>query len=143
MFNFFKKRKQQPKNFKEILSGFTILEEKIEKVSQELECLKQENKFSVKKIGIIRFNPFKEVGGDQSFCLALLDSDDTGVVITSLYNREGNRVYGKAIKNSQSLYELSQEEKQAIEKAKNHKQNYEKNSKFNNSSANSGGSGTH
>ena len=141
MFNFFKKKKQQPKNFKEILCGFAILEEKIEKISKEIELLKKENKFSIKKIGVIRFNPFKEVGGDQSFCLALLDSDDTGVVITSLYNREGNRVYGKAIKNSRSQYELSQEEIKAIEKAKY--ENEHKDAKFNNSSANSSGSGAH
>jgi len=72
-------------------------------------------------VGIIRFNPFSEVGGDQSFSLALLNESNDGVVITSLYTRQENRVYGKPIKNGQSEYTLSEEEKQAIEKAKNSK----------------------
>jgi hypothetical protein len=68
-------------------------------------------------VGIVRFNPFSEVGGDQSFSIALLNENDDGVVITSLYTRQENRVYGKPIKNSQSEYSLSEEEKKAIEKA--------------------------
>jgi len=58
------------------------------------------------------------VGGDQSFSLALLDKRNSGVVITSLYAREGNRVYGKPIKEGTSEYPLSEEEKKAIEEAK-------------------------
>lgn len=117
MFNFFKKRKKEPENFREILDYFRNLEKNFEKLSEELENLKKESKFSVQKVGIVRFNPFSEVGGDQSFSIALLDGNDNGVVITSLYTREGNRVYGKPIKNGQSSYSLSEEEKQAIEKA--------------------------
>jgi hypothetical protein len=118
MIKFFKKNKKEPKNFKEILSQFKSLEKNFEKISEELENLKKENKFSIQKIGIVRFNPFSEVGGDQSFSLALLDGNDSGFVITSLYTREGNRVYGKPIKNGQSEYLLSEEEKEAINKAK-------------------------
>ena len=83
--------------------------------------IKKENKFSVQKIGIVRFNPFKEVGSDQSFSIALLNREDTGIIITSLYNREGNRVYGKPVKNGKSSYSLSKEEQTAIEKAKKSK----------------------
>jgi len=128
MFNFFKKRKE-PENLKEVLAQFTEahnelcarfkdLEKNFEKISEELENLKKESKFNIQKIGIVRFNPFKEIGGDQSFSIALLDGNDSGIVITSLYSREGNRVYGKPIKNGQSEYLLSVEEKEAIEKAK-------------------------
>lgn len=116
MFNFFKKKKE-PENLKEILSLFKKLEKNFEKLSLELENLKKESKFSVQKIGIVRFNPFSEVGGDQSFSIALLDGNNNGVVISSLYSREGNRVYGKPVKNGQSEYPLSQEEQRAIEKA--------------------------
>ena len=101
-----------------------------EKLSEELENLKKESKFSVQKIGIVRFNPFSEVGGDQSFSIALLDGNDNGVVITSLYTREGNRVYGKPIKNGRSEYSLSNEEKEVIEKAKSKNNGERKNKKF-------------
>jgi len=127
MFNFFKKRKKEPENFQEILDYFKNLEKDFEKLSQELENLKRESKFSVQKVGVVRFNPFKEVGGNQSFSIALLDGNNSGVVITSLYTREGNRVYGKPIKNGRAEYLLSEEEKEAINKAKYGKGN----SKFN------------
>ena len=131
MFKFFKKGKKEPENLKEVLAQFKGLEENFEKLSEELESLKKESKFSVQKIGIVRFNPFSEVGGDQSFSIALLDGNNDGIVITSLYSREENRVYGKPIKAGVSEYSLSEEEKQAIEKAKG-KKNEGKNKKFNN-----------
>ncbi len=69
------------------------------------------------KVGVIRFNPFSEVGGDQSFAIALLDRDNNGVVISSLYNRENCRFYGKPIVNGHSSYQLSDEEGEAIKRA--------------------------
>ena len=117
MFNFFKKKKKEPKNFKEILLQFKNLEKSFNKISQELKNLKKDSNFSFQKIGMVRFNPFKEIGGDQSFSIALLDGNNNGIVITSLYTREGNRVYGKSIKGGLSEYSLSNEEKEAIKKA--------------------------
>ena len=137
MLNFFKKRKKEPENLKEILAQFKDLEENFEKISQDLENFKKESLLSLQKVGTVRFNPFSEVGGDQSFSIALLDGNDDGVVITSLYSREGNRVYGKPIKAGQSEYSLSKEEKEAIEKAKINYGN--KNQKFNNSATGGGG----
>lgn len=119
MFNFFKKTKKEPENFEEILSHFQDLKKDFEKISKELVDLKKENQFSFQKIALIRFNPFSEVGGGQSFSVALLDANNDGVIITSLYTREGNRVYGKPIKDGQSEYQLSDEEKEVIEKAIN------------------------
>ena len=72
---------------------------------------------SVHKVGIVRFNPFNEVGGNQSFAIALLDDSGDGVTISSLFGREGTRVYAKAIKNKESEYKLSDEEKETIRKA--------------------------
>ncbi len=117
MFNPFKQKKE-PENLDEILSQFKDLEKNFGKISEELENLKKENKFSVQRVGVVRFNPFKEIGGDQSFSAALLDGNNDGIVITSLYTREGNRVYGKPIKAGLSEYLLSEEEKKAIEMAK-------------------------
>jgi len=116
MFKFFKKDKE-PKNLKEVLKQFEGLEKEVEKISEGLENLKKEGKFSIQKMGIVRYNPFSGVGGDQSFSVALLDGNNDGVVVTSLYSRDGNRVYGKPIKNGSSEYSLSDEEKKAIDKA--------------------------
>ena len=118
MLRFFKKTKKEPKNLKEVLDNIKDLEGDVKKLFQEIEGLKKEHEFSIQKVGIIRFNPFQEVGGDQSFSIALLDGNDNGIVITSLYTRNENRVYGKPIKFGSSDYSLSQEEKRAIEKAK-------------------------
>ena len=116
MFNFFKK--ENPENIDELLSQFKGLKKEFKKISKELNALKESGKIPVQKIGVIRFNPFKEAGGNQSFSIALLNANDDGVVITNLYGRDGSRAFAKSIKDSLSEYPLSQEEKEAIEQAK-------------------------
>ena len=69
---------------------------------------------SIQKVGVVRFNPFKETGGNQSFSIALLDSKDNGLVISSLFTRQGTRIYAKPVKNGKSTYQLSKEELEAI-----------------------------
>jgi len=72
------------------------------------------------KINLTRFNPFDELGGDQSFILCLLDNANSGVIITSLHNRDSTRVYAKAIKNGESdKLALSKEETKALIKTIN------------------------
>ena len=73
---------------------------------------------SIHKVGIVRFNPFKDIGGDQSFALALLDGKDSGITISSLHTREGTRIYSKPITKGESeKYTLTDEEKTAIKTA--------------------------
>lgn len=136
MLNPFKKIKKEPEDWKEFLSRFSELEKKHRELYEEIEKIKKQNLSNFQKIGLVRFNPFKEVGSDQSFSIAILDGNDSGIVITSLHTREENRVYGKPIEAGLSKYNLSEEEKQAIEKAKYGKNN----SKLNNSATGSGGS---
>jgi hypothetical protein len=69
------------------------------------------------KISIVRFNPFGDTGGDQSFTLAVLDSHDSGYVLTSIHGREGTRVYVKPVDFGKSKYTLSTEEQQALAQA--------------------------
>ena len=69
------------------------------------------------KISLTRFNPFSNVGGDQSFILVLLDNFNSGVIITSLHNRNNTRIYAKQIKNGKGVdATLSTEEKNAVTK---------------------------
>ena len=86
-------------------------------VRSRLAVLEEDGKSHIQKVGLARFNPFKELGGDHSFSLAILDSRDSGVVITSLHTRDRTRVYMKNIKKGKSDSELSAEEKKALSKA--------------------------
>ena len=63
--------------------------------------------FAIGKQALIRFNPFGDTGGDQSFVLALLDNHNNGVIISSVHARTGTRVYAKEITNGLSKYNLS------------------------------------
>ena len=70
------------------------------------------------KVAMMRFNPFKDIGGDQSFSIALLNGKNNGIVISSLYTREGTRVYSKAITSGKSeKYPLTEEESDVVKKA--------------------------
>ena len=89
----------------------------LEAVAKELKRLDEEGALHVQKLGLVRFNPFKEIGGDHSFSLALLDGKETGVVITGLHTRERTRIYMKAVKNGKSEHELSEDERKALIKA--------------------------
>ncbi|MBI4153496.1 DUF4446 family protein [Candidatus Woesebacteria bacterium] len=91
--------------------------EGVEELNRQVAILAEEGFGHVQKVGLIRFNPFKEVGGGHSFSLALLDGRDTGVVITGLHTRERTRIYAKVVKNGKSEFELSDEEVKALAKA--------------------------
>jgi hypothetical protein len=69
------------------------------------------------RVGLVRYNPFEETGGNQSFALALLDADGDGWVLSSLHARSGTRVYAKAIRGGRSDGALSEEEAEAIRQA--------------------------
>lgn len=118
MFDIFKKKKD-PENIDELLLQFKQIKKDFRKLSKDLKEIKRQNRFSVQKIGIVRFNPFKDLGGNQSFSAALLDAKNDGIVITSLYGNDGNRVFGKPVKRGKSQYSLTKEEKRAVEKAIN------------------------
>lgn len=76
----------------------------------------------IQKVGLLRFNPFKDTGGDQSFILALVDAKDTGVIISSLHTRTGTRWYAKHVINGKGAeYALSKEEEEALKTARSHK----------------------
>ena len=70
------------------------------------------------QVGMVRFNPFKDVGGDQSFAIALLNGKNNGLTISSLYSREGTRIYAKSIVSGESeKHPLTEEEREAIKLA--------------------------
>jgi len=85
---------------------------------KNLDLVSSDSKKSISKVGLVRFNPFDDMGGDQSFTLALLDHNNSGVIITSLHTRENTRIYAKPVKNGEGQsMSLSKDEKLAIVKA--------------------------
>ena len=75
----------------------------------------------IQKIGLVRYNAFENVGSDLSFAIALLDNNNNGIVFNGLYGSESSNIYAKPIKNGESCYQLSHEEKYAIEIAEQNK----------------------
>jgi hypothetical protein len=90
----------------------------IKDLEGQIRQLEEEGKFHIQKVGFVRFNPFKELGGDHSFSIAILDQEDTGVIITSLHARDRTRVYIKDIKKGKCQLELSAEEEKALSNAR-------------------------
>ena len=75
----------------------------------------------IQKIGLVRYNAFKDVGSDLSFAIALLDRNDNGVILNGLYGSESSNIYAKPVKSGISKYQLSEEEKTALEIAEQSK----------------------
>lgn len=81
---------------------------------RRFQFLENDSRSHVQKIGFVRFNPFKELGGDHSFSVCILDGEDSGVILTSLHTRDRTRVYMKEVKKGKSSFEISQDEKKAL-----------------------------
>ncbi len=70
---------------------------------------------NIHKIGLVRFNPFRDYSGNQSFALALLNTNSDGIILSSIHTREGTRIFTKEIQKGLPVNnELTQEEKDAI-----------------------------
>lgn len=91
------------------------LEAKSEELDPRIALLEDVATSSIQKVGFTRFNPFQDTGGDNSFILVLLDRTNTGVILSSLYMREGVRVYAKSIEAGKPKHVLSAEEKKILE----------------------------
>lgn len=90
----------------------------IEKLIKEVKETIEQSKISLQKIGMVRFNPFERVGGEQSFVIAFLNKHNSGLVINFIYTREGLRTYIKRVKLGKGeKYDLSEEEKEAVLKS--------------------------
>lgn len=91
----------------------------INKNSEELKVLTQKMSSYKGRVEMVRYNAFGEEGNDLSYSIAFIDDHQSGVVITSIYNRGESNTYAKPIINGSSNYKLSKEELLVIEKAVN------------------------
>ena len=117
----FMKKVGNGKNLEEDLENYMYRVEKVEKQNAEIATyvknLDEDLTKCIQKVGIVRYNAFKDTGSDLSFALALLDEKNNGVVLNGIYSREMSNIYAKPVENGKSNYTVSEEETQAIQKA--------------------------
>lgn len=94
---------------------FTNNTKEIKELKENFTDFKNLSKSDLQKVGLVKFNPFNEIGGDHSFSLALLDGHKNGIIITSLHTRERTRLYVKEILLGKAKLELSKEEQKALQ----------------------------
>ena len=125
--------KKQYKNFMKKLGNGTdiqeILEKHIDRINKtitkndELEklCVRIDSDIRncIQKVGIYRYNAYKDTGSELSFTLALLDEKNNGVVLNGIYSREMSNIYAKPVENGNSTYKITEEEREAIKRAIN------------------------
>jgi hypothetical protein len=97
-------------NVREVKADIDLLKDKVKE-------LEQEGKLAIKKIYMKRYNAFPDIGSDLSFSVIFLNDHNTGVLITSIYARDENRIYLKPIVNGSCDYSLSPEEKEIVSRA--------------------------
>lgn len=103
------------KKFEEIVGFSSQFEKKVLDINKRLNLIEEDDLKHIQKVKLVRYNPYEDTGGDQSFTVCLLDKNGTGFVITSLHTRSGTRIFAKpVIKGSGTKYELSKEEQEAI-----------------------------
>lgn len=113
------------KKAKDLEDTIISLEEEISKLKKakestekEVKEINQKLKKSIRGLETVRFNPFPDQGSNQSFAIGMLNEEGDGVVLSSLYSRERMSVFAKPIKNGKSEYELTEEERKSLERAK-------------------------
>lgn len=100
---------------KTLVKRFSLNDAALKELQATVEKLKISDLSNVSNVGLVRFNPYEDTGGDLSFSLAILDKHKDGIVISSLHGRAGTRVYSKKVKSGgKDMHELSKEEKDAI-----------------------------
>ncbi len=112
------------KKAKDLEETIIILEAEIvklnkakEEIEKNIDIINSKLKKSIRGLETIRFNPFPDQGSNQSFAIGMLNEESDGLVISSLYSRERMSIFAKPIKNGKSEYELTNEEKEALQKA--------------------------
>jgi Na+-transporting methylmalonyl-CoA/oxaloacetate decarboxylase gamma subunit len=89
----------------------------VDAVAARTTALEREIRESLGRVALVRYNPFDDTGGNQSFALAILDADGDGFVVSSLHARAGTRVYAKSVARGRSDVALSDEEAEALRQA--------------------------
>ena len=87
-------------------------------IREAMTSLERDMESHVQRVGIVRYNAFDDTGGDQSFAVAMLDARGNGAIFNGLYHRKDVRIYAKPVQDWKSIYSMSDEEIEAIRKAR-------------------------
>ncbi|NLZ49550.1 MAG: DUF4446 family protein, partial [Clostridiales bacterium] len=88
-----------------------------EEIKEMLVHYDKELKKCTQKVSILRYKAFDDVGSDLSFSIAMLDGDNNGIIITSIYGRHDSTTYAKPVDKGISRYDLSEEEERVLKEA--------------------------
>ncbi len=109
------------KNLEEMLiligKKMSQLEETQKEINKHLVTVDHRLNKSIRNVEMVRFNPFVDAGSNQSFAIAFMNDEKNGVVMSSLYARDRMSIFAKPIINGKSEFELSEEEKEVLNKA--------------------------
>lgn len=106
------------KKFKEIVRQVEEFDSNLDNLKSKLSEVENIGLKHIQRVSLLRYNPYDDTGGDQSFSLALLDERGNGLVVTSLHARSGTRVFAKPVLEGKSAkYQFSKEEEEVIRKA--------------------------
>lgn len=90
------------------------LKENDKQQSEGIQYLKEKFKFTYQKMGMVKYDAYREMGGQLSFALTMLDQDNNGFLMNSVHNRDGNYCYVKEIANGVADVNLSEEEEKSL-----------------------------
>lgn len=114
-------KSEDPKKLSKMIEDYFEGIEQVNRNHKKLESVLKKTKglaeTGLSKVVLLRYNPFGDVGSNQSFSLCLLNKKNDGFVISSIHSREGTRVYSKPVKSGESTYNLSEEEEKSIKLA--------------------------
>ena len=99
------------------IDSIKAIDNENEKLWAETKEIKDLLQRAVTRMAIVRFRAFEDMGGDLSYAVAMLDSNNNGVIMSSIFAREDSRSYAKPIVNGQSTYALTKEEEEALQQA--------------------------
>jgi hypothetical protein len=101
-----------------ILDRGVVESQTLTRLESDLTQLGEEVQSHIQNVGLVRYNAFDDTGGDQSYALALLDDHGNGAIVNGLFHRTECRVYVKPVQDWKSIYSMSDEESEAIRKAR-------------------------
>ena len=107
---------------KAILDKFAAidsLEENVDEIYKSIKAINSQLVTAYQKIGLVKYDAFKEIGGKLSFVLVLLTAENNGFILNSMHStKEGCYTYAKEVVNGEAFVILSEEEQQALDEAK-------------------------
>lgn len=103
------------KKFEEVIGITSEFDKRISDINKRLGFLEEDGLKHIQKVNLVRYNPYQDTGGDQSFSVVFLDKENSGFVITSLHTRSSTRVFAKPVMKGKSVkYQFSKEEEEAV-----------------------------